>query len=43
MSPGDIVMVRVDTVMANDVSGPVAFRQMEKMGARAGVRPGAGW
>jgi 3-isopropylmalate/(R)-2-methylmalate dehydratase large subunit len=34
VSPGDIVMVRVDTVMANDVSGPVAFRQMEKMGAR---------
>ncbi len=27
-------MVRVDTVMANDVSGPVAFRQMEKMGAQ---------
>lgn len=34
MSPGDIVMVRVDVVMANDVSGPVAFRQMEKIGAR---------
>jgi 3-isopropylmalate/(R)-2-methylmalate dehydratase large subunit len=34
LSPGDIVMVRVDAVMANDVSGPVAFRQMEKMGAR---------
>jgi 3-isopropylmalate/(R)-2-methylmalate dehydratase large subunit len=34
LSPGDIVMVRVDTVMANDVSGPVAFRQMEKIGAR---------
>ena len=33
LSPGDIVMVRVDTVMANDVSGPVAFRQMEQMGA----------
>ena len=33
LSPGDIVMVRVDTVMANDVSGPVAFRQMEKIGA----------
>lgn len=33
LSPGDIVMVRVDTVMANDVSGPVAFRQMEKLGA----------
>jgi 3-isopropylmalate/(R)-2-methylmalate dehydratase large subunit len=25
-------MVRCDVVMANDVSGPVAFRQMEKMG-----------
>jgi 3-isopropylmalate/(R)-2-methylmalate dehydratase large subunit len=34
LSPGDIAMVRVDTVMANDVSGPVAFRQMEKIGAR---------
>ena len=34
LSPDDIVMVRVDAVMANDVSGPVAFRQMEKMGAR---------
>jgi 3-isopropylmalate/(R)-2-methylmalate dehydratase large subunit len=33
LSPGDVVMVRVDTVMANDVSGPVAFRQMEKLGA----------
>jgi 3-isopropylmalate/(R)-2-methylmalate dehydratase large subunit len=30
--PGDVVMVRCDVVMANDVSGPVAFRQMEKMG-----------
>src|SRR5215217_2534188 len=26
-------MVECDLVMANDVSGPVAFRQMEKMGA----------
>ncbi|MGH3049001.1 MAG: aconitase family protein, partial [Gaiellaceae bacterium] len=34
LTPGEIVMVSVDTVMANDVSGPVAFRQMEKMGAR---------
>ena len=34
LAPGDIVMTRVDVVMANDVSGPVAFRQMEKMGAR---------
>ncbi len=27
-------MVRCDVVMANDVSGPVAFRAMEKMGAK---------
>jgi 3-isopropylmalate/(R)-2-methylmalate dehydratase large subunit len=32
VSPGDVVMVRCDIVMANDVSGPVAFRQLEKMG-----------
>ena len=30
---GDVVMVRCDVVMANDITGPVAFRQMEKMGA----------
>jgi 3-isopropylmalate/(R)-2-methylmalate dehydratase large subunit len=32
VTPGDVVMVRCDVVMANDVSGPVAFRQMERMG-----------
>ena len=32
VKPGDVVMVRCDVVMANDVSGPVAFRAMEKMG-----------
>lgn len=32
--PGDIVMVRCDVVMANDVSGSVAFREMERMGAK---------
>jgi 3-isopropylmalate/(R)-2-methylmalate dehydratase large subunit len=32
VQPGDVVMVRCDVVMANDVSGPVAFRQLEKMG-----------
>ena len=32
--PGDIVMVRCDVVMANDISGSVAFREMERMGAR---------
>jgi 3-isopropylmalate/(R)-2-methylmalate dehydratase large subunit len=31
--PGSVVMVRCDLVMANDVSGPMAFRAMEKMGA----------
>lgn len=33
VAPGEIMMVRCDLVMANDVSGPMAFRQMEKMGA----------
>ena len=32
--PGDVVMVRCDVVMANDVSAPIAFRAMEKMGAK---------
>lgn len=32
--PGQIIMVRCDLVMANDVSGPLAFRAMEAMGAR---------
>jgi 3-isopropylmalate/(R)-2-methylmalate dehydratase large subunit len=30
--PGDVVTVRCDVVMANDVSGPVAFRAMKRMG-----------
>ena len=33
LRPGDVVTVRCDLVMANDVSGPVAFRAMERMGA----------
>lgn len=33
LHPGDFVMVKCDLVMANDVSGPIAFRQMAKMGA----------
>jgi 3-isopropylmalate/(R)-2-methylmalate dehydratase large subunit len=33
VTPGDVVLVRCDLVMANDVSGPVAFRAMAKMGA----------
>jgi 3-isopropylmalate/(R)-2-methylmalate dehydratase large subunit len=39
VSPGEVVMVRCDLVMANDVSGPVAFRQMEKMGAKSVFDP----
>jgi 3-isopropylmalate/(R)-2-methylmalate dehydratase large subunit len=33
-------MVRCDLVMANDVTGPVAFRQMEKMGVGRVFDPG---
>jgi len=33
LAPGDIISVRVDLVLANDVSGPVAFTAMEEMGA----------
>jgi len=33
VAPGDIVMVRCDVVMTNDISGPMAFRAMERMGA----------
>jgi 3-isopropylmalate/(R)-2-methylmalate dehydratase large subunit len=32
VSPGDVLMLRCDLVMANDVSGPLAFRALEKMG-----------
>jgi 3-isopropylmalate/(R)-2-methylmalate dehydratase large subunit len=34
VAPGDVVMVRCDVVMANDVSGPIAFRALEKMGVQ---------
>jgi 3-isopropylmalate/(R)-2-methylmalate dehydratase large subunit len=34
LEPDEIVMVQCDVVMTNDVSGPVAFRAMEKMGAK---------
>ena len=33
LAPGDIVSIRCDLVLANDVSGPVAFNAMEKMAA----------
>jgi 3-isopropylmalate/(R)-2-methylmalate dehydratase large subunit len=38
--PGDVVIVRCDLVMANDVSGPVAFRALEKMGVERVFDPG---
>lgn len=33
LAPGDIISVRCDLVLANDVSGPVAFSAMDRMGA----------
>jgi 3-isopropylmalate/(R)-2-methylmalate dehydratase large subunit len=30
--PGDVVMVRCDVVLTNDISGPIAFRAMADMG-----------
>ena len=39
LSPGDIVSIRVDLVLANDVSGPVAFTALEKMGAETVFDP----
>lgn len=33
LAPGDIVMVRCDVVMANDISGAVAIRELARMGA----------
>src|SRR4051794_11540211 len=32
--PGTVVLVRCDLVMTNDISGPLAFRSMARMGAR---------
>jgi 3-isopropylmalate/(R)-2-methylmalate dehydratase large subunit len=32
VGPGDLVMVRCDVVLTNDISGPMAFRAMKKMG-----------
>lgn len=39
LAPGDIVSVRCDLVLANDVSGPVAFTAMEQMGTTAVFDP----
>ncbi len=39
VSAGDIVSVRCDLVLANDVSGPVAFTAMEEMGATSVFDP----
>ncbi len=34
LSPGDFAMVRCDVVMANDLGGPLAARELAKMGDR---------
>ena len=39
LSPGDIALVRSDIVLANDVSGPVAFTAFEQMGATSVFDP----
>jgi 3-isopropylmalate/(R)-2-methylmalate dehydratase large subunit len=33
LAPGDIVLVGCDVVLTNDISGPLAFRAMQRMGA----------
>jgi len=37
--PGEIVKAQPDVVLLNDVSGPIAFQQFEKMGAQRVARP----
>ncbi len=32
VKPGDVVMLRCDIVLTNDISGPMAFRTLERMG-----------
>src|SRR6266511_2516569 len=32
VTPGDLVMVRCDVVLTNDISGPMAFRAMKRIG-----------
>lgn len=32
VTPGEVVMIDCDVVMTNDISGPMAFRAMERMG-----------
>src|SRR5437870_10640538 len=34
LAPGDVVTVRCDVVMTNDISGPMAFHTMAKMGVQ---------
>ena len=42
IAPGDVVMVRCDVVMTNDISGPIAFRTMREMGVDRVFDPDAG-
>ena len=35
VSPGEFLSVRVDLVMANDITAPIAIREFERLGAKA--------
>ena len=39
VSPGEFLSVRVDLVMANDITAPIAIREFERLGAKAVFDP----
>ena len=39
VSPGEFLTVRVDLVMANDITAPIAIREFERLGAKAVFDP----
>ena len=34
VSPGDFINVRVDLVMSNDITAPIAIREFQKLGVK---------
>ena len=38
---GDIIEAKIDLVLANDITAPIAIAEFEKAGFTRGVRPGA--
>ena len=38
VTAGQLIEANVDLTLANDITGPVAIREMEKAGLRQGVR-----